>query len=38
MGTNTIARIETLSDALRVEMDRPTWFALYTAAIGHEVP
>ncbi|MEL6206274.1 MAG: aldo/keto reductase [Pseudomonadota bacterium] len=38
MGTNTIARIETLSDAFKVEMDRPTWFALYAAAIGHEVP
>jgi predicted oxidoreductase len=38
MGTNSLDRIKALSDALRVEMDRPTWFALYTHALGHEVP
>ena len=38
MGTNTLARIEAFSDALKVEMDRQTWFELYTAALGHEVP
>lgn len=38
MGTNTIARIERFSDALKVQMDRQTWFELYTAALGHEVP
>ncbi|WP_019953979.1 aldo/keto reductase [Yoonia vestfoldensis] len=38
MGTNTIARIKTLSDALKVTMDRETWFKLYTAALGQEVP
>ena len=38
MGTNTIARIKTFSDALRVDMDRQTWFELYTAALGNEVP
>ena len=37
MGTNTISRIETLSDALKVKMDTQTWFELYTAALGHEV-
>lgn len=37
MGTNTIARIETLSDALKVKMDRQTWFELYSAALGREV-
>ena len=37
MGTNKIARIASLSDALRVEMDRVTWFELYTAALGREV-
>ena len=37
MGTNTIARIEKLSDALKVEMDRQTWFELYSAALGREV-
>lgn len=38
MGTNNLARIRQISDALRVPMDRPTWFRLYTAALGHEVP
>lgn len=38
MGTNTLARIAALSDAFKVEMDRQTWYALYTAALGHEVP
>lgn len=37
MGTNTIARIKTFSDALKVSMDRQTWFELYTEALGHEV-
>ena len=37
MGTNTIARIEKLSDALKIEMDRQTWFELYSAALGREV-
>jgi predicted oxidoreductase len=38
MGTNNIYRIKALSDALKVKMDRQTWFSLYTAALGHEVP
>jgi predicted oxidoreductase len=38
MGTNAIGRIKTLSDALKVTMDRETWFTLYTAALGQEVP
>lgn len=37
MGTNTLGRIATLSDALKVAMDRQTWFTLYEAALGHEV-
>lgn len=37
MGTNNIARIASLSDALSVRMDRVTWFELYTAALGQEV-
>ena len=37
-GTNTLSRIHTLSDAFRVNMDRETWYELYTAALGHEVP
>jgi predicted oxidoreductase len=38
MGTNNISRIKSLSDALKVNMDRETWFELYTAALGKEVP
>lgn len=38
MGTNNINRIRALSDALKVNMDRETWFELYTAALGTEVP
>lgn len=38
MGTNNINRIKALSDALKVTMDRATWFTLYTAALGTEVP
>ena len=38
MGTNTLSRIAALSDALKVEMDRESWFALYEAANGAEVP
>ncbi|NTB99109.1 aldo/keto reductase family oxidoreductase [Agrobacterium tumefaciens] len=38
LGTNNIERIRTAADALRVTMDRQTWFELYTLAIGKEVP
>lgn len=38
LGTNTLSRIASISDALRVPMDRQTWFELYTLAQGHEVP
>ncbi|WP_373635338.1 aldo/keto reductase family oxidoreductase [Yoonia sp. SS1-5] len=38
MGTNNISRIKRLSDALNVNMDRQTWYKLYTAALGNEVP
>ncbi len=37
MGTNRLDRIAALGDALKVEMDRETWFGLYTAALGREV-
>lgn len=37
MGTNNISRIASLSDALRVKMDRVTWYQLYSAALGREV-
>ncbi len=38
MGTNNLTRIRALSDALKVKLDRQTWFELYTAALGSEVP
>ena len=38
MGTNSLSRIATLDEALKVELDRQTWFELYTHALGHEVP
>lgn len=37
MGTNKIERISAFKDALKVKMDRETWFKLYTAALGREV-
>lgn len=37
MGTNTIDRIKKLSAALDIQMDRVTWYRLYTAALGREV-
>ena len=38
LGTNNLDRIRAVSDALKVGMDRQTWFELYTYAMGHEVP
>lgn len=38
MGTNNLSRIGGFSDALKVDIDRETWFEIYTAAQGHEVP
>ena len=37
LGTNNLARIAALSDALKVDMDRETWFDIYTAALGRDV-
>ncbi len=37
MGTNSLDRIAKIADATKVEMDRQTWFELYTLAIGQEV-
>lgn len=37
MGTNSLDRIAKIADATKVEMDRQTWFELYTLAIGREV-
>jgi predicted oxidoreductase len=38
MGTNRLDRIGAFSEAFEVPMDRQTWFELYTAALGREVP
>lgn len=37
MGTNNLDRIKRIGEAMRVSIDRPTWFRLYEAALGHEV-
>lgn len=37
MGTNSLARIARLHEATRIEMDRQTWFELYSLALGREV-
>ena len=37
LGTNSLARIKTISKALEVKLDRQTWFEIYTAALGHEI-
>ena len=38
MGTNKLERIAKFSEAFEIAMDRQTWFEIYTAALGHEVP
>jgi predicted oxidoreductase len=38
MGTNNLERIAQISDALKVNLDRETWYRLYEAALGTEVP
>ncbi|MEM8634624.1 MAG: aldo/keto reductase [Pseudomonadota bacterium] len=38
MGTNKLDRIAAFSTALTFPMDRQTWFEIYTAALGNEVP
>ena len=38
MGTNNLDRIATLADATKVKLDRESWFMLYEAALGTEVP
>ena len=37
LGTNNLSRIATISDALKVRLDRQDWFELYEAALGREV-
>jgi len=38
MGTNNLERIGKIADALKVNLDRETWYRLYEAALGQEVP
>ncbi|RLK00643.1 aldo/keto reductase [Ruegeria conchae] len=38
LGTNNLGRIKRVSDALKVKLDRESWYRLYEAALGHEVP
>lgn len=38
MGTNNLQRIAGFSDALNASMDRQTWFEIYEAGLGSEVP
>ena len=38
LGTNNLARIATISDALKVNLSRESWYELYEAALGNEVP
>jgi predicted oxidoreductase len=37
LGTNSLSRIAGISDAVRVTIDRQTWFELYGLAMGREV-
>ena len=37
LGTNNLDRIARISDALKVKLDRQSWFQLYEAALGQEV-
>ncbi|WP_146589461.1 aldo/keto reductase [Puniceibacterium confluentis] len=38
LGTNNLDRIARIGDAAKIDMDRETWFELYTHALGEEVP
>lgn len=37
LGTNSLARIGTIATAMDIQIDRQTWFELYTLVMGHEV-
>ncbi len=37
LGTNSLSRIETISQALDIKFDRQTWVEIYTTALGREV-
>jgi len=38
LGTNNLDRIARISDALKLKLDRQSWFEIYQAANGCEVP
>lgn len=38
IGSNRLKRIRSAVQAAAVELDRQSWFALYEASLGHEVP
>ena len=38
VGTNNLERIKDAHKALNVSIDRETWYELWTAAAGQEVP
>lgn len=38
LGTNNLDRIQQMAQSLNVRIDRETWFELWTAAAGEEVP
>ena len=38
MGTNSLERIANFGAAAALTIDRETWYEIYTAALGHEVP
>ena len=38
MGTNSLQRISHFGAAAELTIDRQTWYEIYTAALGHEVP
>lgn len=38
LGTNNLDRIRRVSDALKPQLNRETWFKIYQTALGHEVP
>ncbi len=38
LGTNNLERISHISDALTVQLTRESWYELYEAALGGEVP
>ena len=38
MGTNNLERIAAFEKAAALTIDRQTWYEIYTAALGDEVP